>query len=168
MLASADAGQLLQPQSVCPWCSPLPQTSPSLQVELARLEGEQAQLRQQLQQNQSQGGTALQVGLAFNSSGCPAIHVCLFQEVCAMTNGPGSVHRFPLQEARAQVAELQRQLDDERCGNLATSTTSELMRTVRHLVVAWLEPPMALPAGFLTTQSLTLANNHACRRCHTI
>jgi hypothetical protein len=35
-----------------------------------------------------------------------------------------------MQEARAQVADLQRQLDDERCGNLATSTTSELMRTV--------------------------------------
>jgi len=40
-----------------------------------------------------------------------------------------------VQEARTQVEDLQRQLDDERCGNLATSTTSELMRTVRCVVV---------------------------------
>ena len=39
--------------------------------------------------------------------------------------------RTALQEARSQAAALQRQLDEERCGNLAKLTTSELMRTVR-------------------------------------
>lgn len=38
-----------------------------------------------------------------------------------------------LREAQEQAAELQRQLEEERCGNLATSTTSELMRTVSGL-----------------------------------
>jgi hypothetical protein len=72
-----------------------------LQEALAQLQEQQAQLRGQLQASEEQ----LQ---AIQAAGGAA-----------------------LQEARAQVAELQRRLDDERCGNLATSTTSELMRTVR-------------------------------------
>jgi hypothetical protein len=81
---------------------------------LAQLEGAHAQLQQQLQSSEEQ----LQAASAAGSAA--------------------------LQEARAQVADLQRRLDDERCGNLATSTTSELMRTVRgrawgrlFVVMAW-------------------------------
>jgi hypothetical protein len=104
-------------------------------MQLAHLQAQVAESNQQLQQTRAQGSASVQVGKQRGSvPGSVCIARLLGHRCVKRVSSVRACQRRPLppsQEAREQVAQLQRELDDMRYGSKATSTTSELMRTVR-------------------------------------